>query len=80
MKISFSGTVYAHDAAGHLAIVRRQPPAPCSRKFYEDWYAPNNAILVITGDVDPQTIADAREATLPFNQTATPLVPAHAGD
>lgn len=49
----FAGTPYAHDALGTIASFERTM-APMLKAFHRAWYAPNNATLVVAGNLDPE--------------------------
>ena len=51
----FAGTPYAHDPLGTRPSFDATTAAML-KSFQEKWYAPNNAILVVTGQVEPQKV------------------------
>jgi zinc protease len=72
----FRGTPYAHDALGSRPSFDKTTGAMLN-KFHSDWYAPNNAILVIVGDVNPQAaLAEVKSLFAGISSKKLPSKPA----
>jgi zinc protease len=74
--VLFAGTGYAEDALGTRPSFDKTTGATL-RSVYDRWYGPNNATLVIAGDVDPQdALAKVKKLFGPIDKIALPA--AHA--
>lgn len=51
----FAGTPYANTGLGTKSSFD-QTTAGMLRSFHESWYAPNNALLVVVGELDPEAV------------------------
>jgi zinc protease len=70
----FAGTPYAYDALGTRPSFEKTTAAML-KKFHDTWYAPNNAILVVVGDVDPQaTLVEVKQL---FGSIKSKKLPPH---
>jgi len=57
----FGGTPYEHDALGSRETFDKTT-SDMLKDFHDAWYAPNNAVLVVAGDVDPAATLDKVKA------------------
>ena len=62
LQAMFKGSPYEHDALGTRPSFEKTSGADL-RKFHNDWYTPNNAILVVVGNVEPQTVLEQVKKT-----------------
>ncbi len=68
----YEGTPYSLDSLGTKASFDKTTGAML-KKFYDDWYTPNNAILIIAGAVEPeQTLAMVKRLFEPIPSRPVP--------
>jgi len=57
LQAMFQGSPYEHDALGTRPSFDKTTAADL-RKFHNTWYVPNNAVLVIVGNVQPEKVLE----------------------
>jgi zinc protease len=71
----FEGTPYAHDALGTRPSFA-ETTGTMLQEFHKTWYVPNNAVLVVVGDVDPgQALKEIRQLFQPIPSRPLPQRP-----
>ena len=55
LKAMFKGTPYEHDALGTRPSFNKTT-GKMLKNFHNAWYVPNNAVLIIVGNVEPQKV------------------------
>jgi zinc protease len=60
MATAYMSSPYRHPVIGWMNDLQNMKPAD-ARDWYRSWYSPNNATVVISGDVDPKQILKAVE-------------------
>jgi len=74
-KTMFAGTPYDHDALGSKESFD-QTTGAMLKAFHDKWYAPNNAVLVVAGDLDPKaTLATIKDLFGKFPKKKLPKRP-----
>lgn len=76
--LAFDHHTYQHTTLGFLADIERMPEElEYSRSFFKRFYTPDNVILFVTGDVEPDRVAElARKHFGPWSGTrARPTIP-----
>ena len=73
--IAFKGTPYAFDALGTRPSFEKTTAAML-KHFHDQWYAPNNTLLIIVGNVDPTTTLSRVKAL--FGAIPAKTLPARA--
>lgn len=75
LATAFAGTPYAHDGLGTSESFDKTD-ASMLKAFYRAWYGPNNALLVIAGDVNPAAaLADVKSLFGSIPRRPTPPHP-----
>jgi len=71
-RILYAGTGYEASPLGTRPSFDKTTSAVL-RNFYDEWYVPNNAILVIVGDIDPQsTLIKVQKLFAPISRHTKP--------
>ncbi len=74
MALAYRSLPYAHPVIGWMNDLDNLTLAD-AKQWYDRWYAPNNATLVVVGDVDPaQVVALAKKYFGPLKATTLPAL------